>query len=957
MAHYGRRTMSCQTKPCANCLKANVECRVVPPQPPRRRKKKPHERDLIERLKKYESLLSQHGVNFEHFAHDLKPGDIADDVTDLEQDLGGLKTSPSSGQDHVSPDDADANKKWVPYFREYRHADAALDSSDEETERPTIHHAFDNMFDNSDGFPFTVGGAVSSVTHQHPSAIQIFQLWQIYISNVNPLLKLNHIPTLQAQIITASASTAKIARPLEALMFAIYLIAVTSMTEHEAQSTFAEDKFVMLKRFHDSCQQALVNAGFMRSSELMVLQAFILYLLAVRQYVDPRALFCLIGISVRIATRLGLHRDGAQVGMPPFEVEMRRRLWWQLVIFDKRIAEITGSGINALSSSHGDTKFPLNVNDTDLNDKAKDAPPPYSGPTEMLFSLTRFELCVAAAPNGLRPVAASPPTSTGGGTKPASAKTRVQFSPAPSSPDVMSQVATNYLPENLHSFCEHMESNYLRYCDPKIPLHSFTLLSTRAALSKLRLVEVTSRGICPDTLGETERDAPLVEAIQMLEYDNAILRTEELQGFKWYMELHVPFPAYIYISNELKSRTSGDLCERAWSAFLENHDRRGMMKKLRSPMHMAVGGVFVKAWDAHEQAAREVGRDLATPKVIDVLRQIHTRMRGRPPPNGGFGQHFRLSGPRQGGDGGPSAGPGPESVAASDGSMAATSPAQGTPMAATVSSPMGSASATGAPMYATPHKGRPEIHQQPPTAGHAHAHAHAHPHSGGAGTAGGMMLDDTAMFSGFEGVNPMYGQGLQDVEYGQMDWNYLVPAYSGVGSFSGYAGAMYHPPGAPPHGHHHAAWGDWPSEGPPADNGVVADDCAEPGAPNVGTGGGCTLKSGEPLFFTAPFTAGGGAAMGRALNMVVAGDSIGASGICVSPFASDAGGGSAAADAFSASSACDDDDDGRALEGPSTAMFMEESSFLTSGFPDACSNLLREVLASINALSRARARS
>lgn len=100
-----QRKVRCdKQKPCANCVKAQVECRVVPPQPPRRRKKKPHERDLIERLRKYESLLAQHGVNFEPIAHELKPSDHGDDVADLEQDLSGLKTSPSSTADHASPD-------------------------------------------------------------------------------------------------------------------------------------------------------------------------------------------------------------------------------------------------------------------------------------------------------------------------------------------------------------------------------------------------------------------------------------------------------------------------------------------------------------------------------------------------------------------------------------------------------------------------------------------------------------------------------------------------------------------------------------------------------------------------------------------------------------------------------------------------------------------------------------
>jgi hypothetical protein len=80
-------------------VKAKVECRVVPPQPPRRRKKRLQERDLIDRLKKYESLLSEHGVKFDSIGQDLKTApdsNNAEDVEDLENDFEGLRTSPSA---------------------------------------------------------------------------------------------------------------------------------------------------------------------------------------------------------------------------------------------------------------------------------------------------------------------------------------------------------------------------------------------------------------------------------------------------------------------------------------------------------------------------------------------------------------------------------------------------------------------------------------------------------------------------------------------------------------------------------------------------------------------------------------------------------------------------------------------------------------------------------------------
>lgn len=141
-----------------------------------------------------------------------------------------------------------------------------------------IHHAFDKMFDHQDGFPFVIGGSTTPVTELHPTGMQIFQLWQVYLNNVNPLLKLTHTPTLQGQIIEAAANTSKVPKPLEALMFSIYFVAITSMPEDEVQSMFSVDKTRLLSKYHHGAQQALINAGFMRSPDIIVLQAYFMYL-------------------------------------------------------------------------------------------------------------------------------------------------------------------------------------------------------------------------------------------------------------------------------------------------------------------------------------------------------------------------------------------------------------------------------------------------------------------------------------------------------------------------------------------------------------------------------------------------------------------------------------------------------------------------------------------------------
>ncbi|KAI0378038.1 hypothetical protein F5Y04DRAFT_166125 [Hypomontagnella monticulosa] len=609
-----QRKVRCdKSKPCSNCVKAGVECRVVPPQPPRRRKKRIPERDLVERLRKYEALLSQNGIEFDSLGPDVKivdPGSVEDgDELEPEFIRQRSKESPAGVDPDLISSPGETGHvpslprtfKWFPFQKEFRATDESLrgDSSDEEDVGSSINQAYDRMFDSADGFPFVVGGQFESVTDQHPSAIQIFQLWQIYLNNVNPLLKLTHTPTLQVRIIEAGANLDKVSRPLEALMFSIYLMAVTSIDDEECRLTFNASRNTLLAKYYYAAQQALLNSGFMRNPDLTVLQAYLLYLLGSRQYSDPRSLFCLTGIAVRLAQRIGLHRDGAQFHLSPFEVEERRRLWWTLAGFDRRIGELCGSIITAISNG-GNCKLPLNINDTDLHLHAKDPPPPLTGATEMMFSLTRHEFAKG----------------------PGNDKMRGQSSET--NPQAVASVADHRLSSYLERFSAYMEETYLRFCDPKVPLHYMTLLMTRQNICKLKIVSGFFRVAltAPAPLPASEREELFIEAIKMIEYDSMMQARENLKGFLWYTHMHFPFPAYICLLTELRHRTTGDLCERAWETICNHADMRKMTSHMRSPMHLSFSPLFVKAWDAREAAEAALGRTLAPPRLITHMRQI-----------------------------------------------------------------------------------------------------------------------------------------------------------------------------------------------------------------------------------------------------------------------------------------------------------------------------------------------
>lgn len=114
----------------------------------------------------------------------------------------------------------------------------------------------------------------------HPPQAQIFKLWQLYLENVDPILKLTHTPTLQPRIIDAVSDVTKIEPNLEALMFSIYCMAIHSLDEDECQAMFGTPRNDILRGYQMGAREALLNCGFLRSSNRECLTALHFYLVS-----------------------------------------------------------------------------------------------------------------------------------------------------------------------------------------------------------------------------------------------------------------------------------------------------------------------------------------------------------------------------------------------------------------------------------------------------------------------------------------------------------------------------------------------------------------------------------------------------------------------------------------------------------------------------------------------------
>ncbi|ORY58142.1 uncharacterized protein BCR38DRAFT_448211 [Pseudomassariella vexata] len=610
-----QRKVKCNRSfPCTNCIKSRAQC-IPATQVTHHRKDMFPKRELLDRVIKYEDLLRRNNVPFEPLHKDQtgekqtpNAGNEYVSVDEQSKDVGIDDSSPSGNIKSEKSEEAKA--VWNAMTQGLR--DPAKDSDSSSSPRDTpglgVRTAWDHVHENND----LLFGPYKPVdlSSLHPNPVQIFRLWQIYIDNVNPMLKVTHSPTLQSRIIEAASNVRNVDPNLQALMFSIYCMAILSMMD-DCEAIFGASKEALLKKYHFSCQKALLNASLLHTSNRDCLTAFFLYLVSVRPSTNPHSLSSLLGLAVRIAQQMGLHSESACAKHPPFEAEMRRRLWRSLTVFDTRIAEIASiASYRPLAlAPTWDCRIPLNVNDSDLRPEMKDPPTMQAKSTDAFYVVVRselgefarhitypFEITHSAAKAGTKNVQNSPISGAGGA---------------------------------LTALEKRIEDEYLKFCDPEIPLHFMTLWTTRAFLARYRLMEHIYQFLdltVPQT--DAEHDTANAHAIRFLECDTKVIASPLTRGYIWSLHYHFPFPAYFQIMQDLRRRPVSEHSDRAWEVVSDNYLARLVFgDKEHGPRFRVFTSMVLQAWEARDELSIRESQSCSRRRLWCILDMCCHRRR------------------------------------------------------------------------------------------------------------------------------------------------------------------------------------------------------------------------------------------------------------------------------------------------------------------------------------------
>ena len=302
---------------------------------------------------------------------------------------------------------------------------------------------------------------------------------------------------------------------------------------------------------------------------------------------------------------MGVHRDGTFLGLSVFETEMRRRLWWQIVHVDSRSSDFSGTR-PSMDLTLSDTKPALNVLDEDLTPDMTSPPPERLGITPSVLTIIRCDLLAF-----LR-----------------------KFGPRSAYDTHWEKLTSSYLTVDekdklIRQIEELLETKYIRYCDPSLPLHFFTSILARSALCKLRLFahnprQFADRGV---RMPQADRDLIWANGLKLLEYGHVLHSTPALRPLTWQVGTAYLWDTLLYVLIEARGRRRGPDVDRAWTliaAVFRNYPH--VFGGASDGLFVALGAWTLQVWDDCAAARREAGEaEQPEPDFITTIR------RGRKP--------------------------------------------------------------------------------------------------------------------------------------------------------------------------------------------------------------------------------------------------------------------------------------------------------------------------------------
>ena len=314
---------------------------------------------------------------------------------------------------------------------------------------------------------------------------------------------------------------------------------LTDLLSGQVMTNFGSSKTDLNLKYRLGMEHALAKADFLNAPDLVLVQAFCIFLSLVRRHDSPRFVWMMTGLVIRMAQYLGLQRDGTHFQhLTPFEIETRRKVWWTVCMMDVRASEDQGTDLTIASGSF-DTRLPLNINEVDISPETKEMPTERDGVTDMSFARVFFGMG-----------------------------------------DIMRQMMAHSVRDGvgdledqsrlLNALYQKFEQGYCQYTtDTENIAYWVGVNISRLVVAKMTLIIFLPVLFSSpsERISDDVRTKLLVAAIEVAEYNHTLNAEQACRQWRWIYQTYTHWYAIVYLMIEVSRRPWSPIVERAWVAL------------------------------------------------------------------------------------------------------------------------------------------------------------------------------------------------------------------------------------------------------------------------------------------------------------------------------------------------------------------------------------------------------
>ncbi|PYH45576.1 Zn(II)2Cys6 transcription factor [Aspergillus saccharolyticus JOP 1030-1] len=514
-----QRKVGCDKKsPCGRCLKAGLECIHPGEKRAPRKLRRPPVAEILAHLKDLEAEV-------ERLRSQTRPKEQPG--TEAESRSVGKDTTATTRGRLVAQGE---RTRYVGDEASIILGDKVCDESSEEEpiDPRLLHSQYDPIPVSSIGILGSnraAGGHSPGSTTISLPVSQLPALWEVYQTNVAPMIALLHLRSMGSVILDAAQDSNALQPEKGALVSAC-----TALLD--------EPHDTCIESYRLSVEHALARANLVSTQDMRVLQAATLFLLCLRRCSDSRRIWAESAIVVRVAQRQGLHRDGQPLGLSPYEVEMRRRLWWHICLLDMLCSEDEGTETQ-IRPEMFDTKIPSNIDIEVLTPGVTAMPLPSLGFSDITLCIIQCEMMTH------------------------------MYWPSMSYDPSIGAMSSEQRQHRLTELEAYLETKYLQPLDLDSPIQWITAVIARLTLSKAWLVTRLTTASAPTST----TDHIFRMAVETVKFANLLHTDGRILQWAWLSKSYKHRHVVAYLLPELCNRPITPETDHAWEAVTQMYSQ------------------------------------------------------------------------------------------------------------------------------------------------------------------------------------------------------------------------------------------------------------------------------------------------------------------------------------------------------------------------------------------------